>query len=166
MPAAAKSAQRQRKEPTTAQALALKPAALTPAVPLAKAQKAAQDLRADYPTLSDETVALCVLHLTTRKSLAAVARDLGVDKSWAYARIARPETQAFLGQLAMSLLGVAAARSIRTLEQLRDSSPDEAMRFKAAVELADRAGLGNTRDARTNGTAQPFMFTFGERPKG
>lgn len=148
---------------------ALKDAALLPKaaraiVPIEKGQQAAAKLRGDHPEVKDDAVALCVLHVTTTLSIAAIAEELGIDRAWAYRLLVRPETQRFLAELAMTTLGVAAAQSVQTIKDLRDNSTDEDMRYKAAVELMDRAGLGNTNTQRQQGTGQAYAFTFGAKP--
>jgi hypothetical protein len=149
----------------TARAAALLPKAATPVIPIQKGQQAAAKLRPDFPDISDDVTALCVLHVTTRMSIGAIADEIGMDRGWAYRLLARDETQAFLARLAMTTLGVTAAQSIQTLSQLRDTSESERMRYDAAVELMDRAGLGNTNTQRAQGTGQAYAFTFGAKPE-
>lgn len=144
---------------------AVKAALNAPLVPIETVQKEAIALRAQHPQLDDDTVALCVLHISTRKSIRQIARDLKATWSWCYVKIARPEVQAFLQQLSVNALGVAAARSIQTLQELSERSGSEAMRYQAATELLDRAGLGNTTHARSNGLSQSYAFSFGAPPK-
>lgn len=136
----------------------------TPLVPLHQAQDAALKLRASHPMLDDDTVALCILTVTTRLSTRAIARELGAQHTWCYARLVRPDVQAFLQQLASTTLGVAASRSISTLEDLRDHSKDEHTRMKAATELLDRAGMGNTSSHRAAGISQSYVFSFAPAP--
>lgn len=155
-----------RSTPTPeARDLALLPRAAVPIAPLEKVQQQALALRAEHPDLDDDTLALVILHVQTGATIAAIAKKLGADRSWAYARFARPEVQAFTAQLALASLGVAAARGIATVTKLLDSR-DETTRFNAAVELMDRAGVGNTtaqRRAGNEGTG--YAFTFGGKPK-
>lgn len=148
-----------------ARAAALLPKAATPVIPIERGQQAAAKLRPDFPDISDDVTALCVLHVTTRMSIGAIADEIGMDRGWAYRLLARDETQRFLAQLAMTTLGVAAAQSIQTLSSLRDNSESEKMRYQAAVELMDRAGLGNTNTQRAQGTTQAYAFTFGAKPE-
>lgn len=137
----------------------------TPVVPLDRVQKHAAELRTEHPDLDDDTVALVTLILHTRKSHRAIARELACSHAWISARLRRPAVQRFMAELAMAALGVAATRSIKTLEQLT-ASKSEQMRLTAATELLDRAGLGNTTSQRqSGGSGNGYSFTFGPAPK-
>ena len=164
----AKGQARQERKPRPVNQ-ALKDAATAPmaaraVVPIERGQQAAAKIRGEHPDVKDDAVALCVLHVTTTLSIGAIAEELGMDRAWAYRLLVRPETQRFLAELAMTTLGVAAAQSVQTIKDLRDNSVDEDMRYRAAVELMDRAGLGNTNTQRAQGTGQAYAFTFGAKP--
>lgn len=137
----------------------------TPLVAIDKVQADARELRPLHPTLDDETVALCIAHISTRASIRQIAEELGASYSWCYARIARPETQAFLQQLALTSLGVAAARSILTLQELSENSTDERVRERAAIELLNRAGLGNSTTQQAQGVNASYAFSFAPPPE-
>lgn len=144
--------------------MALKHRAAVPIVPMQVVQKNAAAIRLDHPELDDDTIALAVLHVQTGAPIAAIAKKLGADRSWAYARFARPAVQKFVAELALATLGVAAGQAVVTVQKLL-SSKDEGTRFNAAVELLDRAGVGNTTSQRRAGAeGQGYAFTFGAGP--
>lgn len=136
-----------------------------PVVPLQQVQKHANVLRKEYPAIDDDTMALVILHIQTNAPISQIAEKLGADRSWAYSRFARREVQELTARLAMASLGVEAGRSIVTLAHLRDTTKDERTRERIAIELLDRAGLGNTTAQRAQGTGQSFMFSFGAKPQ-
>ena len=131
----------------------------TPVANIEKVQAEAGRLRPIHPTLTDDEVALVTLKISTRKSDRQISRELQCSHSWISTRMRKPEVQAFMAELAMATLGVAAARGLQTLADLALKSRDEGMRYKASTELLDRAGLGNTTAQRTTGGAG-FSFTF------
>lgn len=136
-----------------------------PVVSLDKVQRHAHQLRSEYPSIDDDTLALVILHVSTTAPIAAIAKRLGASPSWAYTRFARPEVQALTAAVALASLGVEAGRSVLTLAKLRDNTKDERLKKDIAVELLDRAGLGNTSAQRAAGTGTSFLFTFGAKPE-
>lgn len=136
----------------------------TPIVPIERVQQIAAMQRADHPTLDDNTVSLCILKISTRKSDRAICKELGCSHSWMSTRLRRPEVQTFLQELAVQSLGVAASRAIKTVADLTYSK-NENMRLTAARELLDRAGLGNSSSAPQQ-HGQGFAFTFASPVKG
>jgi hypothetical protein len=127
---------------------------------LAKTASAATDIAATSGvTYTDDQIALVTLHVATGKSVASVCRSLGAPPRWGYAQFRRADVQALAAQTALTVLGLEAGRSIRSLALLRDSSKDERMRYNAAIELMDRAGLGNTTATRSTGGVHAFTFS-------
>lgn len=128
---------------------------------LAKVAQAATTAAADQFT--DDQIAMVTLYVATGRSLKSIARSLGAKESWCYAQFRRPDVQRLVGATALTALGLEAGRSIRSLATLRDTTADERLRMQAAIELMDRAGLGNTTSARATGTVHEFTFAT---PKG
>lgn len=153
--------QRQRKTPSKAAVAAVEGA---PLVPIEEVQGEAAKQRAMHPTLDDDTVALVVLHLTTRQSMRQISRSLNRHWSWAYGRMHRPEVQSFMQDVARVTLGAAATRAISTMQDLADKADDPHLRYKAADALLNRAGLGNDSSHGAAGN-QAFAFSFAA-PKG
>ena len=152
--------EKERGKPRNQEIIQTLAARSAPIVNPEKVIAASANLRPQHPELSDDTVALCVEVISTQSSIRAICKRLGCSFSWAATRMRQPATQRFLQELAMTTLGVAAVRSIKTLEQLRDKSTDESMRFRASQELMDRAGLGNTTQQREAGAAPGYAFSF------
>jgi len=144
----------------TPRAKALVQAAITaPIVDIQKAQQTAAKLRPDHPTLSDDQVALVMLKVTTQESDRQIALKLKCSHHWISSQLVKPAVQAFMAELALASLGVAASRGIQTLGLLAHKSKDEGMRFRAAQALMDRAGMGNSTGAVAQGSAG-YSFTF------
>ena len=131
-----------------------------PRVSLEIVQSHAAELRAEFPKLDDDTLALVVLHVQTDAPIATIAKRLGADRSWAYARLARADVQQFMARLAMASLGAAAIRGLMVQDKLMHSTKDERLKFAIAQALADRAGLGNNSGAPQAVRAEGFSFTF------
>jgi hypothetical protein len=126
---------------------------------LARTAAAATDIAAKDPdTFTDDQIALVTLHVATGRPVAHICRTLGAKPSWGYAQFRRPEVQRLAAQTALTVLGLEAGRSIHALAELRDKSTSEKMRYDAAIELMDRAGLGNTTAARATNSVHEFAF--------
>jgi hypothetical protein len=132
----------------------------TPIVPMDKANRIAHAQLANMPgcQLSDQAVTLITLRVNTSQSVAALARQLKMNRSNAYNLIASPSGQELIARLARAMLGTAATTAARTLEELCGHK-DPHVALQAAQDLMERAGLGQSQRVAATSQAS-YAFTF------
>ena len=113
--------------------------------------------------LSDTAITLITLRVNTSQNVAALARQLKMNRSHAYNIIASPSGQELIAKLARAALGTAAATGLRTLEQLCNHK-DASIALQAAQDLMERAGLGHSQRAAPAAT-NSFAFSFAGKAK-
>jgi hypothetical protein len=137
----------------------------TPIVEMAKASQITQAQLTTMPgcQLSDAAITLITMRVNTNMTVAALARQLGMEKHIAYNVIASPSGQELVAKLARAMLGTAASTGVRTLEKLCSNS-DAHVALEAARDIMERAGLGHSQRAAPS-TTNAFAFSFGS-PNG
>ena len=135
----------------------------TPAIDQSKMQAKAltiRDAMADC-TLSDAAISLITLRLNTGRSIAQLARGLGIDATAAYVMMRSPQAQHLMAELAHSMLGVAAVDAVSTMQRIMRSK-DNALAYRAAETMMERSGLGISQRAAPDGSTKTvFAFAFG-----
>jgi hypothetical protein len=135
----------------------------TPIVQHTKMVAAALSLRDQMAecTLSDAAIALVCARLNTGKSIAKLARGLGIPEHNAYLMLRTPQAQHLMSDLARTMLGEAAVAGVQTMTKIMQSK-DHALAYRAAEHMMERAGLGLSQRATPDGSAKTvFSFAFG-----